>query len=121
MKEKKFSIGDYELVMQTPKHSAIMSAELNAMDTHPLTGMPYVNNVKFRFNRTAAAIKSVIVKGKGELIKNVKDSEKFLNDLDEDQYLIVDQAYLWLVSNKEYEAILKNFVTEDSSPSSTPQ
>ena len=123
MKSKRFSYDSWDVVMETPKHSQVVDAELRAMDNTGM-GVPYLNQAKFQSNCVAMALKSVknnTGQVHTELITTFDAAIQFVDGCGEDLYRLMTWNYGQIVSvDKEIEKIKNSEAGVTPPPSKTP-
>ncbi len=108
MKSQKLRIGDHDVLMETPKHSQVIDAEMRAMDIN-MMGMPFVNQAKFRTNRVAAAIKYVKKHSdKKDVAVSTDEIIQWLDEIGEDAFTVLDLTYARMVDITDIVSKLKN-------------
>lgn len=119
MKNKNFEMLGYTIFVETPRHGAVIDAEIKATEINT-AGFSYVNPTKQANYLVAASIKSV-KKDNKELITDLDSAIKFVNDLPENAFTALARIYASLVNTDEYETLLKNLGIQVSSRSSRIQ
>jgi hypothetical protein len=118
MKEKRFPMGKYDILMRTQLHDRYMAIDKDYAIETAANGLPYMNPTLSRKYRMFASIVSIKKKGDDkEFGGSIPDVEAWAKDnMFEDEWNLLSTIYQWLIEPGKYAEILKTLEPEENRP-----